>query len=78
MAVLHCVGGLDGATAQRAMAVRPPGARWTGRHDAPGIAALVVRLQAVQPTRMGRAAPGGSQRAVGAARAASAAPPWEG
>jgi len=54
--------------------VRPTGARWAVGHDAPGMAALVVRLQAVQPTLMGLEAPGGSQRAVVAARAAAAFP----
>lgn len=74
MAVLHVCGGLDVATAQRDSAGRPTGARWAGGHDAPGMAALVVRLQAGQPRRIGLEAPGGSQRAVVAARAAAAFP----
>ena len=74
MSVLHVCVGLAVAKAQRDSAGRPTGARWAVGHDAPGMAALVVRLQAVQPTRMVLEAPGGSQRAVVAARAAAAFP----
>ena len=71
MSVLHVCVGIDVAKAQRDSAGRPTGARWAVGHDAPGMAALVVRLQAVQPRRIGLEAPGGSQRAVVAARAAA-------
>ena len=74
MSVLHVCVGIDVAKAQRDSAGRPTGARWAVGHDAPGMAALVVRLQAGQPRRIGLEAPGGSQRAVGAARAAAAFP----
>ena len=72
MSVLHVCVGIDVAKAQRDSAGRPTGARWAVGHDAPGMAALVVRLQAVQPTLMVLEATGGSQRAVVAARAAAA------
>ena len=74
MSVLHVLVGMDGATAPLEMAVRPTGERWAVGHDAPGIAALVVRLQAVQPTLMVLEATGGYQRAVVAALAAAALP----
>jgi hypothetical protein len=67
-------GGLDGAQAHLAMALRPTGARGVVTNEATGIAALVPRLQSVQPTLMGLAATGGDHRAVGAARAAAATP----
>jgi transposase len=66
--------GLDVANAQRPIALRPTGERWAVPHDATGMAALVVRLQAMQPTRMGLEATGGDHRAVAAARAAAAWP----
>ena len=72
MSVLHVCGGIDVAKAQLDLAVRPTGEHWAVGHDDPGIAALVVRLQAVQPTLMVLEATGGSQRAVVAARAAAA------
>jgi transposase len=63
---------MDVANAQLDSAVRPSGERWAVANDAPGLAALVVRLQAVQPMRMVLEAPGGYQRAVVAALAAAA------
>jgi transposase len=66
--------GIDGANAQLAIALRPTGDRWAVANDAPGMAALVTRLQAVQPTRIVLEATGGSHRAVVAALAAAALP----
>jgi transposase len=66
--------GRDVATAQRAMAQRPTGARWAVTNEAPGIAALVTQLQATQPTLSVLEATGGSHRAVVAALAAAAWP----
>jgi transposase len=63
--------GIDVAKAQRDMALRPTGDRWAVTHDAPGIAALVTRLQAVRPTLIVREATGGYHRAVVAALAAA-------
>lgn len=60
--------GVDGAKAQRDIALRPTGARWAVTNDETGIAALVTRLHAVQPTLIGLAATGGYHRAVVAAR----------
>jgi transposase len=70
----HVFVGMDVANAQLDMAVRPSGERWAVANDAPGMAALVVRLQAVQPLLMVLEATGGYQRAVVAALAAAALP----
>jgi transposase len=62
------------ANAQLAIALRPTGERWAVINDDAGMATLVARLQAVQPTLMVLAATGGSQRAVVAALAATDLP----
>jgi transposase len=66
--------GIDVAKAQLDIALRPTGERWAVPNDATGIAALVGRLQAVQPTLMVLEATGGYHRAVVAALAAAALP----
>jgi transposase len=66
--------GIDIAKAQLDIALRPTGERWAVTNDATGIAALVVRLQAVQPTLIVLEATGGDHRAVVAALAAAALP----
>ena len=66
--------GIEVAKAQRDMALRPTGERWAVPNDEPGIAALVGRLQTVQPTLIGLEATGGYHRAVVAALAAAALP----
>jgi transposase len=66
--------GIDVAKAQLDMALRPTGERWAVTNDAPGIAALVARLQATQPTLIVLEATGGYHRAVVAALAAAALP----
>ena len=66
--------GIDVAKAQRDIALRPTGERWTVPNDETGIAALVGRLQAVQPTLIVLEATGGYHRAVVAALAAAALP----
>jgi transposase len=66
--------GMDVAKAQLARALRPTGERWAVTNDETGLAALVARLQAMQPTLMVLEAPGSSHRAVGAALAAAALP----
>ena len=66
--------GVDVAKAQLDMALRSTGERWAVAHDDTGIATLVARLQAVQPTLMVLEATGGSQRAVVAALAATGLP----
>jgi transposase len=66
--------GVDVAKAQLAIALRPTGERWAVVNDAAGIAALVERLQARQPTLIVLEATGGSQRAVVAALAAAQLP----
>ena len=59
--------GRDVAKAQLDMALRPTGERWAVPNDAPGMAALLIRLQAVSPALIVLEATGGSHRAVVAA-----------
>jgi transposase len=66
--------GVDVAKAQLDVALRPTGERWAVPNDETGIAVLVTRLQAVQPTLIVLEATGGSHRAVVAALAAAALP----
>jgi transposase len=66
--------GIDVAKAQLDIALRPMGERWAVPNDETGIAALVGRLQAVQPTLIVLEATGGYHRAVVAALAAAALP----
>lgn len=66
--------GRDVAQAQLDIALRPTGERWAVPNDETGSAALVARLQARQPTLLGREAPGGYHRAGVAALAAAALP----
>ena len=66
--------GIDVAKAQLDIALRPTGERWAVANDDFGIAALVERLQAVQPTLIVLEATGGYQRAVVAALAAAGLP----
>jgi transposase len=66
--------GIDVAKAQLDIALRPTGDRWEVSNDETGIAALVVRLQAVQPMLIVLEATGGYHRAVVAALAAAALP----
>jgi transposase len=74
MSATPCVVGIDVATAQLDIALRPTGERWAVANDDPGIAALVARLQAVPPTLMVLEATGGDPRAVVAALAAAGLP----
>ena len=69
-----CVVGIDGANAQRDIALRPTGERWAVAHDDAGIAALVTRRQALLPPVIVLDATGGYQRAVVAALAAARRP----
>jgi transposase len=66
--------GIDVANAQLDIALRPTGERWALTNDDVGIAALVERLQAVQPHVIVLEATGGYQRAVVAALAAAGLP----
>lgn len=66
--------GMDVAKARLDIALRPTGERWAVTNDASGIAALVARLQAMQPTLIVLEATGGYHRAVVAALAAAALP----
>jgi transposase len=66
--------GIDGAKAQWDSAVRPSGERWAVPNAASGVATLVDRVQALQPTRMGLEATGGLERAVTRALATAGLP----
>jgi transposase len=66
--------GIDVATAQLAIALRPTGERWTVANDDPSITALVTQLQAVHPTLIVLEATGGYHRAVVAALAVAGLP----
>src|SRR5262245_57125022 len=74
MSALPVFVGIDVAKAQLDIAVRPSGERWAVANDAPAMAALVGRLQAIQPTLMVLEATGGYQRAVVAALTKAALP----
>jgi transposase len=66
--------GIDVAKAQLDIALRPTGERWAVTNDETGMAALVARLQAAQPTLIVLEATGGYHRAVVAVLAAAALP----
>ena len=66
--------GVEVAKAQLDSALRPTGERWAVANDDAGIATMVARLQAVQPTLIVLEATGGYQRAVVAALAATGLP----
>jgi transposase len=74
MSAPQCFVGIDVAKAQLDIALRPTGERWAVTNDETGIAALVARLQAAQPTLIVLEATGGYHRAVVAALAAAALP----
>ena len=74
MSTPQCFVGIDVAKAQLDIALRPTGERWAVVNDDAGMAALVERLQALQPTLIVLEATGGYQRAVVAALAAARLP----
>ena len=74
MSTPQCFVGMDVAKAQRDIALRPTGERWAVTNDERGLAALVVQLQAMQPTLIVLEATGSYHRAVVAARVAAALP----
>src|SRR5262245_57626030 len=74
MSAPQCFVGIDVAKAQLDIALRPTGEGWTVANDDAGIAPLVARLQAVQPTLIVLEATGGYQRAVVAALVATGLP----
>src|SRR5437867_12993376 len=69
-----CVVGIDVATAQVDIALRPSGERWAVANDASGVATLVDRVQALHPTLIVLEATGGLERAVTSALAAAGLP----
>jgi transposase len=74
MVDVPCFVGSDVAKAQLDIARRPTGERWAVPNDARGIAPLVDRLQALQPTLIVLEATGGLERAATAAVAAAGLP----
>jgi len=66
--------GIDVAKAQLDIALRPTGERWAVTNGEAGIAALVTRLQTIDPQLIVLEATGGYQRAVVAALAAAGLP----
>jgi transposase len=66
--------GGDGAKAPLDIAVRPSGERWAVPNDAAGVATLVAPGQALHPTLMVLAAPGGLERVAPAALATGGLP----
>src|SRR5258706_15082594 len=69
-----CFSGIDVAKAQVDLALRPAGERWSVPNAAGGVATLVDRLQALQPTLIVLEATGGLERLVTSALA-TAGPP---
>src|SRR3989442_696937 len=74
MSDMPCFVGIDVATAQLDMALRPSGERWAVPNDASGVMTLVDREQALHPTLMVLEATGGLERPVTSALA-TAGPP---
>src|SRR5437867_10986066 len=74
MSDVPCLGGIDVATAQLDMALRPSGERWAVANDASGVATLVDRVQTLHPTLIVLEATGGLERAVTSALAAAGLP----
>src|SRR5437879_12674268 len=74
MVDVPCFVGIDVAKAQLDIALRPAGERWAVPNDASGIAPLVGRLQALQPTLIVLEATGGLERAVTSALATAGLP----
>ena len=69
-----CFVGIDVAKAQRDMALRPSGERWTVPNNADGVMTLVERLQPLHPTLMVLEATGGLERVATAALATAGLP----
>ena len=74
MSDVPCFVGIDVAKAQLDIAVRPSGERWAVPNDASGVATLVDRVQALQPTLIVLEATGGLERAVTSALATAGLP----
>ena len=69
-----CFVGIDVAKAQRDIALRPSGERWTVPNDADGVVTLVERLQPLHPTLIVLEATGGLERVATAALATAGLP----
>src|SRR5438128_8864181 len=71
---MPCFVGIDVATAQLDIALRPSGERWAVPNEASGVMTLVDRVQARHPTLMVLEATGGLERAVTSALATAGLP----
>ena len=74
MRAVPCWSGLDVATAQLDMALRPSGERWAVPNATSGVTRRVERLQPLHPTLMVLAATGGLERLVTSAWAMAGLP----
>src|SRR2546423_6442968 len=74
MSDVPCFIGIAVAKAQLDIALRPAGERWSVPNDAGGVATLVDRLQALQPTLIVLEATGGLERLVTSAWATAGLP----
>src|SRR5256712_8265824 len=74
MSDMPCFVGIDVATAQLDIALRPSGERWAVPNDASGVMTLVDRVQALHPTLIVLEATGGLERVVTSAVAAAGQP----
>src|SRR2546427_13277141 len=74
MSDMPCFVGIDVATAQLDIALRPSGERWAVPNEASGVMTLVDRVQARHPTLMVLEATGGLERAVTSALATAGRP----
>src|SRR5256714_7876876 len=74
MSDVPCFIGIAVAKAQLDIALRPAGERWSVPNDAGGVATLVDRLQALQPTLIVLEATGGLERLVTSALATAGLP----
>src|SRR3989442_12319723 len=74
MSDMPCFVGIDVATAQLDIALRPSGERWAVPNDASGVATLVDRVQTLHPTLIVLEATGGLEGAETSALAAAGLP----
>src|SRR3989442_15946990 len=74
MSDMPCFVGIDVATAQLDIALRPSGERWAVPNNASGVMTLVDRVQALHPTLIVLEATGGLKRAVTSAVAPAGLP----
>ena len=74
MSDMPCSVGMDVATAQLDIALRPAGERWSVPHDTNGVTTRVERMPLLQPTLIVLEATGGLERLVTSALATAGLP----